>query len=60
MTAADLQAYGEKKPGVSWDMPFGPDVLVFRVARKMFMLAPFDELRHHEPEVRSGTRVRIA
>jgi predicted DNA-binding protein (MmcQ/YjbR family) len=43
MTAADLQAYGEKKPGVSWDMPFGPDVLVFRVARKIFMLAPLDE-----------------
>lgn len=43
MTAADLQAYSEKKPGVSWDTPFGPDVLVFRVAGKIFMLAPLDE-----------------
>jgi predicted DNA-binding protein (MmcQ/YjbR family) len=43
MTAADLQAYCEKKTGVSWDTPFGPDVLVFRVAGKIFMLAPLDE-----------------
>jgi predicted DNA-binding protein (MmcQ/YjbR family) len=43
MTAADLQAYCEKKIGVSWDTPFGPDVLVFRVAGKIFLLAPLDE-----------------
>ncbi|MBL0046396.1 MAG: MmcQ/YjbR family DNA-binding protein [Flavobacteriales bacterium] len=28
--------------GVSWDTPFGPDVLVFRVAGKIFALAPID------------------
>jgi predicted DNA-binding protein (MmcQ/YjbR family) len=27
-----------KKPGFSEDLPFGPDVLVFRVAGKMFAL----------------------
>lgn len=50
MTLEDLQACCAKKAGVSWDTPFGPDVLVFRVgppARKaaagqgrIFALAP--------------------
>lgn len=40
MTLEDLQAYCAKKQGVSWDTPFGPDVLVFRVMGKMFALAP--------------------
>lgn len=40
MTLEDLQAYCGKKAGVSWDTPFGPDVLVFRVMGKMFALAP--------------------
>ena len=40
MTLEDLQAYCAKKPGVSWDTPFGPDVLVFGVMGKMFALAP--------------------
>ncbi len=40
MTLEDLQAYCAKKKGVSWDTPFGPDVLVFRVMGKMFALAP--------------------
>jgi len=39
MTLEDLQAYCAKKSGVSWDTPFGPDVLVFRVMGKMFALA---------------------
>ena len=42
MTLADLQAYCATKSGVSWDTPFGPDVLVFRVAGKIFALAPID------------------
>jgi predicted DNA-binding protein (MmcQ/YjbR family) len=42
MTLTDLQAYCAKKSGVSWDTPFGPDVLVFRVAGKIFALAPID------------------
>ena len=40
MTLEDLQAHCAHKPGVSWDTPFGPDVLVFRVMEKMFALAP--------------------
>lgn len=47
MTLEDLQAYCAKKAGVTWDTPFGPDVLVFRVVGKMFALAPigvFDTL----------------
>lgn len=40
MTLEDLQAYCAKKAGVTWDTPFGPDVLVFRVMDKMFALAP--------------------
>lgn len=42
MTLEDLQAYCARKPGVSWDTPFGPDVLVFRVVGKMFALAPIN------------------
>ena len=49
MTLEDLQAFCAKMPGVSWDTPFGPDVLVFRVGpasqasagqAKMFAFAP--------------------
>ncbi len=40
MTLDELQAHCAKKPGVSWDTPFGPDVLVFRVQGKIFALAP--------------------
>lgn len=40
MTLEELQTYCARKPGVSWDTPFGPDVLVFRVQGKMFALAP--------------------
>jgi predicted DNA-binding protein (MmcQ/YjbR family) len=42
MTLADLQQHCAAKPGVSWDTPFGPDVMVFRVAGKIFALAPID------------------
>jgi predicted DNA-binding protein (MmcQ/YjbR family) len=42
MTADELQAHCAALPGVTWDMPFGPEVLVFRVAGKVFMLAPLD------------------
>ena len=30
------------KPGVTEETPFGPDVLVFKVAGKMFALAPLE------------------
>ena len=39
MTLNELQDHCAKKPGVGWDTPFGPDVLVFRVAGKAFALA---------------------
>ncbi len=42
MTLDQLQAYCGGKAAVSWDTPFGPDVLVFRVAGKMFALAPIN------------------
>ena len=42
MTIEDLRAYCAKKPGVTYDTPFGPDVLVFRVMGKIFALAPLD------------------
>ena len=42
MSIDELQAYCATKPAVSWDTPFGPDVLVFRVAGKIFALAPLD------------------
>jgi predicted DNA-binding protein (MmcQ/YjbR family) len=43
----DLEIFREYclgKPGASEDMPFGEDVLVFKVAGKMFALAPLDEV----------------
>lgn len=42
MTIDDLIAHCSRKPGVTCDTPFGPDVLVFRVKGKMFALAPLD------------------
>lgn len=42
MTIDALQAYCALKPGVSWDAPFGPETLVFRVAGKIFAIAPLD------------------
>lgn len=43
----DLELFREyclRKPGATEDMPFGEDVLVFRVGGKMFALAPLDEV----------------
>lgn len=42
MTLEELRTHCERKPGVSWDTPFGPGVLVFRVAGRIFALAPVD------------------
>lgn len=42
MTLEELRAYCAKKKGVTYDTPFGPDVLVFRVMGKIFALAPID------------------
>ena len=43
----DLEQFREYclgKPGAAEDMPFGEDVLVFKVAGKMFALASLDEV----------------
>lgn len=40
MNLEELQAHCARLKGVSWDTPFGPDVLVFRVMGKIFALAP--------------------
>jgi predicted DNA-binding protein (MmcQ/YjbR family) len=43
----DLESFREYclgKPGAAEDMPFGEDVLVFKVGGKMFALASLDEV----------------
>ena len=43
----DLEQFREyclTKPGATEDIPFGPDVLVFKVSGKMFALAALDEV----------------
>ena len=43
----DLESFREyclSKPAATEDMPFGEDVLVFRVGGKMFALASLDEI----------------
>jgi predicted DNA-binding protein (MmcQ/YjbR family) len=43
----DLEQFREyclSKPGAVEEMPFGDDVLVFKVGGKMFALAPLDEI----------------
>lgn len=40
----DLRTYCLAKPGVSEDMPFGDEVLVFRVMQKMFALTNIEQL----------------
>jgi predicted DNA-binding protein (MmcQ/YjbR family) len=37
-----LRNYCLAKPGVTETLPFGPDVLVFKVAGKIFLLCPLD------------------
>lgn len=70
MDIIQLREYCLSKPQVGESFPFGPGVLVFKVAGKMFALvnvddvAPFVnlkcepeqaiELREHHPEIRPG------
>ena len=44
MDLAEFRKYCLSKPGASEGNPFGPDVLVFKVASKMFALAALDEV----------------
>jgi predicted DNA-binding protein (MmcQ/YjbR family) len=44
MDLAEFREHCLTKPGASEEVPFGPDVLVFKVGGKMFALAPLDEV----------------
>ena len=44
MDLESFRQYCLDKPGVSEGMPFGDDVIVFKVAGKMFALAALDEV----------------
>ena len=44
MDLGEFREYCLTKPGASEGTPFGPDVLVFKVAGKMFALAALDEV----------------
>lgn len=70
MDIEQLRQYCLAKPGVEETLPFGPDVLVFKVLGKMFLLCPLDtdglqfnvkctpelavELREQHPDVLPG------
>src|SRR4030095_809892 len=42
MDIEQIREYCLAKPGAEETLPFGPDVLVFRVGRKIFSLLPLD------------------
>jgi predicted DNA-binding protein (MmcQ/YjbR family) len=44
MDLEQFRKYCLSKPGAVEEMPFGDDVLVFKVGAKMFALAPLDEI----------------
>jgi len=44
MDLAEFREYCLSKPGATEGTPFGPDVLVFKVAGKIFALAALDEV----------------
>jgi predicted DNA-binding protein (MmcQ/YjbR family) len=44
MDLAEFREYCLTKPGATEEVPFGPDVLVFKVGGKMFALAAVDEV----------------
>ena len=70
MNIEQLQQYCLSKPGVQETLPFGPDVLVYKVGGKVFLLCPLDtekfqfnikcdpdtalELREQHPSVLPG------
>jgi predicted DNA-binding protein (MmcQ/YjbR family) len=44
MDLAEFREYCLTKPGATEGTPFGPDVVVFKVGRKMFALATLDDV----------------
>jgi predicted DNA-binding protein (MmcQ/YjbR family) len=43
MNVEELREYCLNKPGTEETLPFGPDVIVFKVRGKAFLLLPLDE-----------------
>ena len=43
MNIEEIRDYCLKKPGVTEDMPFGEDTLVFRVGEKLFLLTSLSQ-----------------
>ncbi|OJV13011.1 MAG: MmcQ-like protein [Dyadobacter sp. 50-39] len=46
MNLETLRDYCLKLPGVTEELPFGPDTLVFKVMGKVFLLTPLDSPQH--------------
>ena len=46
MNLESLRDYCLKLPGVTEELPFGPDTLVFKVKGKVFLLTPMDSASH--------------
>lgn len=46
MNLETLRDYCLKLPGVTEELPFGPDTLVFKVLGKVFLLTPLDTPQH--------------
>jgi predicted DNA-binding protein (MmcQ/YjbR family) len=46
MNLETLRDYCLKLPGVTEELPFGPDTLVFKVMGKVFLLTPLDSAAH--------------
>jgi predicted DNA-binding protein (MmcQ/YjbR family) len=60
-----LRAYCLSKPAVEETLPFGPDVLVYKVGGKIFLLTPLDAEQHSfsvkcDPELVVELRERYA
>lgn len=45
MNIEDFRSYCIQKPGVTEDLPFGPQTLVFKVMNKMFTLCDIEEFK---------------
>jgi predicted DNA-binding protein (MmcQ/YjbR family) len=46
MDIESFRSYCLSKPGVTEELPFGPDTLVFKVLGKMFALTGVDDFKH--------------
>ena len=61
MELTSLRAFLLSLPGATEDTPFGPEILVYRIAGKMFALVDWQaEPAHHQPQVRARAGVAAA